>query len=155
MKRCFVGTWISPGMVLTPAGLELSLGGERGNGGSRCVAMAMQGAAAISTGLLSFRFSARTESPRQGLAVLGAPKAHGHPRPPTATHGLVAPLTPSEAVGQGDCSSHSQTAAQGSCCHPPAPGLPLGHLGLSLKKKTNLCLLKLRFFSKLHSSDFR
>lgn len=78
MKRCFVGTWISPGIVLTPTGLELSLGREQGNGGSRCVAMAMQGAATIGTGLLSFRFSARTESPRQGLAVLGAP------RPPTA-----------------------------------------------------------------------
>lgn len=28
MKRCFVGTWTSPGLVLTPAGLELSLGRE-------------------------------------------------------------------------------------------------------------------------------
>lgn len=62
VKRCFVGTWTSPELVLMPAGLELSLGREWGNGGSRCVAMAMQGAAAISTNHLLFCFSARTES---------------------------------------------------------------------------------------------
>lgn len=92
MKRCFVGTWTSPGLVLTPAGLELSLGRERENGGSRCVAMAMQGAAAISTSRLFFHFSAQAESQRQGLSASGALE---DPRPPTTRW---APLTLGEVV---------------------------------------------------------
>lgn len=41
-RRGFAGTWAPPGLTLTPQGLEPSLGREQEDGGSICIAMAVQ-----------------------------------------------------------------------------------------------------------------
>lgn len=133
VKRCFVGTWTSPGFVLTLAGLELSLGRERGNGGSRCVAMATQGAVVIGISCLFFHFSAQAESQRRGPSASGALEG---PRPPTARR---APLTLDKVVGQGDCSL-------GLPLPPPSTRFATRTLGAFVKKRKSLCLLKFLFF---------
>lgn len=71
MKRCFVGTWIFPGLVLMPKGLGLSLG--RNGEMEETDVLPWQCREQLPWAQASFSASFQpTQSPRQGQSALQA-----------------------------------------------------------------------------------